>query len=65
MFRGLGTLSFGAFLFLFLSFYGFLMSRNTGWRLRALLFVELNFGYSKLVVELGKGGKFLVGYGLG
>lgn len=41
------------------------MSRNTGWRLRALLFVELNFGYSKLVVELGKGGKFLVGYGLG
>lgn len=40
------------------------MSRNTGWRLRALLFVELNL-YGKLVVELGKGGKFVVGYGLG
>ena len=44
--------------------YSFLISRNTGWRLRALLFVELNFGYSKLVVELGKGGKFVVGHGI-
>ena len=46
-------------------FYSILISRNTGWRLRDLLFVELNFGFSKLVVELGKGGKLVVGYGLG